>query len=158
MSKSKILSSCAIFKGLETHCMNSIEAISEVVTVADGERIFEKGGAAQDLYVVSKGAIKLCLPVTILLSEKEIDIDVRRAGDLIGWSALIPPHELTMSAYAVESTELLRIPGKELRAVCEEDEHISAVVISRLASVIGRRLVQLEQMLAKEIELNAPSI
>ncbi len=158
MSKSKILSSCAIFKGLETHCLHSIEAISEVVTVADGERIFEKGGEAKDLYVVSSGTIKLCLPVTILLSEKEIDIDVRRAGDLIGWSALIPPHELTMSAYAVESSELLRIPGKELRALCEQDEHISAVVISRLASVIGRRLVQLERMLAKEIELNAPSI
>lgn len=158
MSKREILSSCAIFKGLETHCLHSIEAISEVVTVADQERIFEKGGEAKDLYVVSSGTIKLCLPVTILSSEKEIDIDVRRAGDLIGWSALIPPHELTMSAYAVESTELLRIPGKELRALCEQDEHISAVVIARLASVIGRRLVMLERMLAKEIELNAPSI
>ncbi len=158
MSKNEILSSCAIFKGLETHCMNSIEAISEVVTVANGERIFEKGGAAANFYIVGSGAVRLCLPIIILLSEKEIEIDVRHPGDLIGWSALIPPHELTMSAYAVQAGELLRIPGKELRSLCEQDEHISAVVISRLASVIGRRLVQLERMLAKEMELNAPSI
>ncbi len=158
MAKNKTLSNCEIFKGIKAPALGSIGAISEEVVVEQGDKIFSKAGEATYLYIINSGSVKLCLPVSILLREVEIDVEVKHPGDMIGWSALVPPHERALSAYAVEKSELLRIPGKELRALCEQDEHLSYLVISRVAAVIGHRLIRFDQMLAKEIELNASSM
>lgn len=159
MSIKEILSSCSVFEGLDKAHLESIEAISEVIDVKINERIIAKGESANSLYVIGSGAIRLCMPILILMSEQEVVLDVKQSGDLIGWSALIPPHELTMSAYAAEDSQLIRIPGDKLQELLDRDEHIGfMVIISRISSLIGNRLIQLEHMLAKEIELNAPSI
>lgn len=158
MAKKITLSSCSIFEGIKAKSLSSIGAISEEVVFEEGDRIFEKGAESDSLYIISAGSAKLCLPVSILLRDVEIDVEVKHPGDMIGWSAVVPPHERAMSAYAVEKSELLRIPGNALRALCDQDEHLGYLVISRIAAIIGHRLAQLDQMLAKEIELNASSM
>ncbi len=158
MSKNQTLSSSLIFEGIKSKSLTSIGAISEEVVFEEGERIFEKGAESNSLYIISSGKAKLCLPVSILLRDVEIDVEVKQSGAMIGWSAMVPPHERALSAYAVEKSELLRIPGKELQALCDQDEHLGYVIITRIAAIIGHRLAQLDRMLAKEIELNASSM
>ncbi len=158
MSGEGILLSCPIFKGIEISTLEKIEVISDLITAERDEQIFAKGEKATQLYIIGSGSIRLNVTILILLSEQEVLVDMKYPGELIGWSALVPPHELTLSAWADEECQLLRISGQELQALCEQDEHLGYVVMSRMASIIGSRLCQMERMFAKELELSVPSI
>lgn len=158
MSGKEIVLSCSVFKGIEISALEKIEAISDLITAERGEQIFAEGEQATHLYVVGSGSIRLCISILILQSEQEILMEAKQPGELIGWSALFPPYELTMSARADEKCQLLKIPGQELRMLCEQDEHLGFAVMSRMASIISSRLRLMERMFAKELELNAPSI
>ncbi len=153
-----ILSSCSVFQGLRSQSLGQIESISEVKIFDKGERIFIKGDEATHLFIINNGAVNLSISFSVLMSEQETPFYFMQKGDLFGWSALIPPHELTMSAYAKTKCEVLSIPGLELKKLCEDEYQLGYNLMYRVATIIGSRLVKMDQILSKEIGLNTPSI
>ncbi len=158
MLDQELLGACSVFQGLGDATLRNIWSLAQVITVKEDERIFEKGQDATHLYVVGTGSVNLCQPISVMMSEREILVEVKGRGDLIGWSALVPPHKLTLSAYAATDCALLQIPGRELRALCEQDPQLGFAIMSNLASMIWTRLMQVQHMLAKEIEFHLPAV
>ena len=61
-------------------------------------------------------------------------------GELFSWSAVVPPHVETASARAADETELLRLHGADLAALCHSDYQLGYEIYRALTEVITARL------------------
>jgi CRP/FNR family cyclic AMP-dependent transcriptional regulator len=102
-----------------------------------GEELLREGGPADDLGIVHEGRVALRLRVpergmtTILTVEP---------GDIVGWSAVVPPHRSTSTVVALVPTTLLLIDGVALREVLATDPETAAPVYHALLQAMSRRL------------------
>lgn len=102
-----------------------------------GTEILREGEPTQDLGIVRTGRVALRLrvpergPTTILTVEP---------GDIIGWSAVVPPHRATSTVVALLPTELLLIDGAALRAELTADPKLAAQVYLSLLEALAHRL------------------
>jgi len=101
------------------------------------QMIFHEGDPANECYLICKGKVGV---ETVLLGCAGIQIETLGAGEVLGWSWLLPPYELHYSARAIESTQVVALDGKALRTRCEEDHDLGYEVMKRFALVIVRRL------------------
>ncbi len=69
-----------------------------------------------------------------------------RAGELLGWSALIGRARVA-TAIAVLPTELLRFPRSELLELCETDHHVGYTIMRQAFEEMADRLVQTRMQL-----------
>ena len=104
---------------------------------AAGAEILREGDPTRDLGIVVRGRVALRLrvpergPTTILTVE---------AGDIIGWSAVVPPHRATSTVVALVPTELLLLDGAALRAELDADPVLAAAVYRSLLEALAHRL------------------
>jgi CRP-like cAMP-binding protein len=96
-----------------------------------------EGDVAPPFGIVSEGrvALRLLVPergaVTILTVEP---------GDIVGWSAVVPPYRSTSTAIAVEPTRIVQIDAASLRALLRHDPDLAATVYPRVLEALARRL------------------
>ena len=138
-----------IFDGLTAGELKYISEICRIVKLKRGARILTRGDIAKDLYVVKSGKVNLCLQVPVLLADKEIVVDIKSVGDVFGWSALVEPHELTLSAYCDEGCELIQMRGKEILSLCANKHHLGYILFGNLAKIIRQSTKDAEIILLK---------
>jgi len=111
--------------------------LARVVRVPAGTHLLREGATTEDLSILLSGrvALRMLVPergmVTILTVEP---------GDLVGWSALVPPHRATSECVAVEPAVLLAFRGEDLRATLRTDHALAASVYPRVLQAVARRL------------------
>ena len=114
-----------------------LEAHARPASYEAGAEILREGELTRDLGVVVRGRVALRLRVpergltTILTIE---------AGEVIGWSAVVPPHRSTSTVIAVVPTEVLLIDGVQLRAELAADPVLAAAVYRSLLEAVASRL------------------
>jgi CRP-like cAMP-binding protein len=69
-----------------------------------------------------------------------IRIETLGAGEVLGWSWILPPYTLHYSARALEPTEVIALDGKALVALFEKDHDFGYEMMKRFAQVIVQRL------------------
>jgi CRP/FNR family cyclic AMP-dependent transcriptional regulator len=122
---------------LPAAAVERLRAHVRLVALQPGDVLLREGGPADDLGVVGDGrlAIRLRVPgrgeTTILTVER---------GDIVGWSALVPPHRSTSTVVAMVATTMLLIDGPALRAELEADPATAAPVYRALLGAMSRRL------------------
>ena len=89
------------------------------------------------------------VPPTSNQPATEVVVDRTTTGGFFGWSALVGPHFYVMSAICRESSRVVIISGVELVALFDRDYYIGYKVLQSLASIIGTRLRDVEQVLIK---------
>lgn len=157
MIDANMLRGINFFDGLTASELSQISKIIEIVKFKKGDKIFSRGDSAEDFYIIRSGKVHLNFQISILLADQEIVVDIIRAGDLFGWSALVGPYKLTLSAYCNEDCELIQIRGKDVLSLCAKKHHMGYILMGNLVKVIGRRMDRIQGLLKKEIELNVPS-
>lgn len=96
--------------------------------------IYRAGDPVDDLYIVTKGAVRH------ELGPEAIDkVKVVRAGGVFGWAAILAgqPNRLAL-AVAEEDTEVLRVNGNALIKLFERDPATGDVVMSRFSTLIAK--------------------
>ena len=157
MIDSNILRGIIFFDGLTATELMQISKIFKIVKLKKGDKIFSRGDSAKDFYIVRSGKVHLCFQISILLADEEIVVDIKSVGDVFGWSALVEPHELTLSAYCDEGCELIQMRGKDVLSLCAKNHHMGYILMGNLAKVISSRMDRIQGLFEKEIELSAPS-
>jgi CRP-like cAMP-binding protein len=102
-----------------------------------GEVIFREGEPAKRFYLITSGKV--------VLESGEgygdpVIIETIGAGDLLGWSWMMPPYEWHFTARAIESTEAIFFAGAILREYCERDHSLGFELHQRMSAVMMRRL------------------
>jgi CRP/FNR family cyclic AMP-dependent transcriptional regulator len=104
--------------------------------------IYRAGEAADALYVIARGRVKLCRVEHS--SGREAVIDILPAGSLFGESALYAAGSREKCAVAYENSRLLRIPVGDFKEAMGENRELYDYTFR----LIGQRLARAERLMA----------
>lgn len=148
------LAGVEIFGGLTDEQRRRVAAIGEERHVDAGEVLFRAGEEATALYVVRRGRVELTFPLVVMGQPRETRFQSLEAGRALAWSALVPPHRLTMSARAATFAELLAFPRPRLQALLDGDPALGHLVMANVARVVATRLHELLALWVREVQRN----
>lgn len=140
-----------LFEGLDRDTAREIAALGTSRVLLTGRSLFSLGDDASELYVVERGRIALTLPMEIGERDRDLPIDERRAGDIVGWSAVVPPYRFTLSAHAEEDSQVLALPREALLDYCVAHPQTGRVLTANVTAVIGHLLNVFQTMWLREV-------
>ncbi len=153
MGIEKTLKRAEVFLGLDD---GDLQTIADLPSCRErlfrsGDIIFSKGDEAAYLYVLKDGGVDLVTEPLPASKGETTDLVVDRitTGGFFGWSALVGPHIYVLSAVCRKPSEVVTIAGAELLALFGHDYRVGYRVFRSLSHVIGSRLRDVEQAMAK---------
>jgi CRP/FNR family cyclic AMP-dependent transcriptional regulator len=102
-----------------------------------GAFLCREGEAANQFYLIRHGKAALQINVP---ERGSVTIETMEAGEVCGWSWLLPPYRWHFDVQALELTRVLVFDGQCLRAKCEADHDLGYALMQRFAQVIVQRL------------------
>jgi CRP-like cAMP-binding protein len=114
------LRSALDFADLDDEALADLARGSTLRGYAAGERIFEKGSAADGLYVVISGSVR----IEDLVHGRQVEIARIGPGDFFGEVSLALHTARTRAARAAAGTEVLVVPVALVRRLAESRPHL----------------------------------
>lgn len=143
-----------LFAGLSEEQRRAVAALARERRAAAGETLFRLGEPAEALYVIRRGRVDLTFPLQVMGEVREVRFQSLAAGRTLAWSALVPPHRLTMSASATTEVELLVLDRQRLLALLGQQPLMGRVVMSNLAGVVAARFHEVLALWVREVQRN----
>ena len=125
------------FAGLGAEAMALVAGCAVNVHFAEGELIFREGDRASTFYVIRHGRVALEIHSP---GPGRIVIDTIDAGEVLGWSWLVPPYRWFSDARAVLPVSAIAIDGGCLRVKSENDPQLGYQLLKRVADVMYQRM------------------
>ena len=129
-----------LFSELKPEVKDRILRTSRSMRLRPGEWLFEQDDYADTMYIIKEGKISLVKKFNGELMDR---LPVHGQGEIIGWSALIPPHFYTLGAVAEEETLLLAFNGEKMLEIMDEDKETGYFILKNISELIGDRLVNI---------------
>lgn len=132
-----LLSEHPFFQGLTPDRISALASISETESFSAGKYIFREGDESSAFYLIRNGKVA----VEVFAAQRgALTIQTVDAGDVLGWSWLVPPHRWRFSARAVDLVRTIRLEGNALLSLCKNDHELGYQVLNRLFQVVAQRL------------------
>ncbi len=133
----QLLQEHPFFAGLDDAALTLVAGCAVNRHVDAGTYLYREGDPAETFFVIRRGriAIEVHSPTAGSLVIETLD-----AGEVLGWSWLVPPFRWQFDARAVEATDLMVIDGACLRGKCDEDPALGYALMQRVAHVMLDRL------------------
>lgn len=141
-----------LLKDLSPAEADEVLALGTRVTVPSGGSLFRLGDAADRLFLIERGRIRLSFPMLVRGQTEDVLFEEQAPGDTVGWSAMVPPYRFTLSATAPLETELIALSREALTAFCEHSPEIGRRITLNLAILVGQRLQLVQAMWMREIQ------
>lgn len=141
-----------LLAGLSGVQLRRLDALASEQRVRSGERLFKLGDEADRLFIVSAGTVELTVPLRVLGEIKEVKFEALGPGRALAWSALVPPHRLTMNARAATGVVLVSLPRDDLLALFDSEPAIGRAVLGNVSRVIGSRLLETQALWMRELQ------
>jgi CRP/FNR family cyclic AMP-dependent transcriptional regulator len=141
-----------LLRELSAEAADRIMAIGTTVGLPSETVLFRFGESADRLFIVTRGRISLTLPMQVMGREENVLIEERGPGQAISWSALIPPHRLTLTATAATEAEVLVFPREALLEHFEREPAVGYAVARHALEVAGQRLQVFQTMWLREMQ------
>jgi len=131
------LAAAWLTRGVRPHTRITLGALAEIREYSPAQTLFHEGAASDFLGVVLTGRVGLRMrvpergPVTILTVEP---------GDVVGWSAVVPPYRATSTAVVLAEAEIAYFDGERLRAALGDDDGLAAEFYPLVLGAVARRL------------------
>ena len=132
-----ILAEHPFFSGLESRYLQLAVGCASNVRFEAGQYILRQGKEADSFYLMRHGKVAL---EVFAPNRGAVTIQTLEAGEILGWSWLVPPYRWRFDARAMELTRAIALDAKCLRAKCEEDHDLGYELLKRFAYIIGQRL------------------
>lgn len=133
------------FAAIGDESLKKVAMIADEATVPAGHRMFSEGDPAESLYIIVRGEVN----IQYELGSGELrTVDTLVPGDLLVWSALIEPYKTTAVGTTTKETQLVKICGPRLRALCEEDPLLGYRLTIQVAKLLAHRLESARVQLA----------
>lgn len=133
----ELLAEHPFFAGLDDDGLALLVGCAENAHFRAGETLFRSGAAADRFFVLRSG--RVALEVTAL-GRDPLVVETVEAGEVVGWSWLVPPYQWFCDGRAVEDTVAVALDGVCLRTKCEADPKLGFQLLSRVTQVMYDRL------------------
>ena len=127
------------FGGLDHTALKQLAMMSDEVVLGKREWLFAEGDEADAFYLVLQGTVTLRIRFNHE-SDAHANLTTLGTGDLLGWSAIVPPHHYKLGAIANEGATLARFDGEPLRDLLQTNPDVGYLLMTRLSGVISTRL------------------
>jgi CRP-like cAMP-binding protein len=151
MVSPELLRRYQLFASLKPEHINAIAMLTEEVQLESGETIFESGRPADYLYILVTGCIDLFYVAVDEINpelRKELFVSEINPGEPFGISALLDPWVYQGTVRTTCPSRVLKSESTGLRALCEVDPAISAVLMRGMAQAALSRLHDTHVLLA----------
>jgi CRP-like cAMP-binding protein len=143
-----------LLAGLSEEQRRAVAALARERRAAGGETLFRLGEPAEAVYIIRRGRVDLTFPLQVMGEVREVRFQSLVAGRTLAWSALVPPHRLTMSASATTDVELLVLERQRFLALLGQQPLMGRVVMSNLAGVVAARFHEVLALWVREVQRN----
>ena len=137
------LSHFAAFRDLSDLDLLVLTSVCHELRLHSGQPVAKLGDEADSVFIIKRGAVKLCAPNSGGDEGEGQEVEVARAGQVFGEaSALLKlPHNLDV--VAIEDTELLLIPRAAMVNLRDHHPSLAVSLYEIFAAFMGRRLRRL---------------
>ena len=115
----------------------TIAGCAQLRSVAPGERLLREGAPADTFFLLRAGSVAL---ETVVPGRGPVTVETLHAGDLLGWSWIVPPYRTAFDARATEPARVVAFDGACLRGKCERDPALGYALLQLLAAAFTQRL------------------
>ena len=133
----RIISEHPFFRELDTEHLQLLSGCASNARFRAGEPLFIEGGEANQFFLIREGRVSLEVHTG---TDEPILIQSLSAGEVLGFSWLIPPHRWRFDARATEDTRAFALDGACLRRKCEEDHNLGYELLKRFSAQMAERL------------------
>ena len=141
-----------LLRDLGPQAASSVLALATRTVVPAGEVLFDLGGDADRLFLIQHGRVSLTLPLKIEGRVVDVLVEEKVGGEVVGWSAIIPPHRFTLKAAAVVESTLLAIPREALLARLAAEPSLGYALTRAVARIMGQRLQMFQAMWLRQMQ------
>jgi CRP-like cAMP-binding protein len=141
-----------LFEGLSAQNAEQALGLGVHMTISTGVELFRLGDNADRIYLISRGQLRLSMPMQVRGCEQDVMVEERGPGQTVGWSALIPPYRFTLTATALLETEVIAFSREALQHHFQNNPDTGCTVFLNLAAVVGQRLQVFQTMWLREME------
>lgn len=141
MISPEILRRFSYFGGLTNEQIIFFAKIGAEIRMPAGQYFFHSGEELNHIYIILEGEVSIVVEVPH--KKDGFVVSKRQAGDVFGWSGLVPPHLTTAGVRADTDCMVIAIDCRVLRQKFEEDCRFGYLMMSKTAEVIRARLEDL---------------
>src|SRR5690348_13401340 len=152
MAMEELLGEHPFFVGLGASALRLTAGCASNVHFAAVDRIFDEAGEGSGFSVIRQGGV--ALEVHSPTRGPRV-IDTVEAGEVLGWSWLVPPYRYFGDARAVTPVSATALDGTCLRGKCDADPELGYQLMKRVTSVMYRRL---ESARVRMLDLYGPRL
>jgi CRP/FNR family cyclic AMP-dependent transcriptional regulator len=136
-SLEQILTESPFLQGLQPQHLQLITSCASNVRFEGGQYLFHEGEEAAQFFLMRHGRVAL---EVFSPNRGAITIQTVEAGEVLGWSWLVPPYQWRFDAKAIDLVRAIALDGKCLRKKCEEDHDLGYDLLKRFSHIIEQRL------------------
>ena len=122
---------------LSAAALERFATAASTVNFARRKRIFSEGEAAQGCWLIREGRVALDV---FIPGRGLVVVQTLGAGDVLGWSWLVPPYRWHFGATATEPTVAIALDTARLRDLAEEDPAFGYALSMTLFTAMLQRL------------------
>lgn len=150
MGIKETIRSISLLKSLTDEQIALIENHSEVITCAEGEKLFKVGQVAQNIYILLDGKVSIQVQLSSRPENMSIAV-LQKFGQLVGWSGMMGGSHYTANGVCMAESRLLKLDGQKLMSALEHDPVTGFEVMREISAVISQRLRNLQSVVLKTI-------
>jgi SulP family sulfate permease len=126
-----------LFAGRKEETLASLEACMEKRSFSAGEKIFARGDASDELYLIRRGSVRVVLP----LNDKQTHhLGTFARGNFFGEMTFLDGEPRSADAIAFTNTDLFVLSRKSFDKVAEEHKKVALKLLEGLARTLAIRL------------------
>ncbi|EPJ40574.1 putative cAMP receptor protein [Streptomyces afghaniensis 772] len=125
------------FGALTKKHQEQLMSLAREVSFAIDERIFNEGAKADRFWIIHTGTVALDVHVP---GRRAAVIETLGAGELLGWSWLVPPHHWHLGAQATSPVRAYEFDAAAVSELCGKDPELRQELLAYVAAVIAGRL------------------
>jgi CRP-like cAMP-binding protein len=132
-----LLEEAPMFAGMAPERRAQVAGCGSNRVFADGEYLLREGEPADTFFVLRQGDVAL---ETYVPQLGPLRIETLHAGDVLGWSWIVPPHRTAFDARATGTVRSIAFDGRCLRGKFEQDNGLGYDLLTRFVTVMAERL------------------
>ena len=125
--------------------LEQIANIAEICEFDATDILFQEGDPAEYVYLVVTGSLNLVLCPSTIYQKNLLSIG---PGEMLGWSSFFEKRNYASTGIIAVPTQLVRIDGKQLRAICDKDPEFGYDFMHRIMKALAMRLTTTWSQLA----------
>ncbi len=127
----------------------TLSSASSLATLKEGDRVYSQGNPATHLFILIKGRVELRRSTPGGLS---FLVDDLLPGSIFGVSSLTGTQRYLLNAECVEDSEVLKIEGKVLRRLLDDNPRVGYVTQRRISEIFFKRYVDTMERLQSVVQ------